>query len=210
MFWILYCESLASVLSDIKWNLVPCTQNLVCIAFIVYLHTIINNLFYISLQVTQTSCKSRLRFTAEFKLEVIELAERLGNNRGAARFFDVNEKQVRFWRKSKDRLMKGKVSAFRCVGAGLKPKYPDLEQQLILWLKEDNQRNRRVTVTEMRHHAQEIAQDPSFVASDSWVKRFRDRHSDILRDLSLGPDKRYTTWNVWYIVVSSNKLNSRL
>ncbi|GFU21721.1 pogo transposable element with KRAB [Trichonephila clavipes] len=47
--------------------------------------------------------KHHRSFTAEFKLKVVEKAEKDGN-REACRYFEMDEKAVRNWRKQKDVL----------------------------------------------------------------------------------------------------------
>ena len=78
----------------------------------------------------------RASYDAAFKLRVVDKANELGSNRKAAEHFGVNEKQVRYWRKSGDKLRTVKKTARRLEGAGRQVTCKQLDGKLIAWLKE--------------------------------------------------------------------------
>ena len=80
--------------------------------------------------------EQRNSYTAQENLTVIAYAETHGN-RAASRHFTINEANLRLWRKQKTSLeaMPVKKKAKR----GLRPKYEELESELLTWVRERRQ-----------------------------------------------------------------------
>ena len=76
----------------------------------------------------------RASYTTAFKRKAIAIAENIGN-RAAARECDVNEANIRLWRKQKDKLMKDKLSA-KASGRGRTAQYPEMEKLLVEYIQE--------------------------------------------------------------------------
>ena len=118
----------------------------------------------------------RRSFTAEFKLKVIERAEEMGN-REAGRYFEVDEKAIRNWRKQKDSLMKmgrKRSNRHRTV------KWPALEKNLHEWILEQRDNGRSVSTVKIRLRAKCMADDmkiPDFKGGVNWVYRFMRRNN---------------------------------
>ena len=75
-----------------------------------------------------------LSYNAAFKLKVVEFAEKNGN-RSAQRQFDVNEKQVRDWRKKRDEL-RSLLPSRQLQRVEVRPYWPELEHKLHGWILE--------------------------------------------------------------------------
>lgn len=120
------------------------------------------------------SLKHRRSFTADFKLKVIEKAESDGN-REAARYFEVDEKAVRNWRKQKETLKKmGKKRSNRHG----KVKWPALEDNLHSWVLEQRNVGRSVSTVKIRLRAKSMAEEmkiEDFKGGINWVYRFMRR-----------------------------------
>ena len=68
-------------------------------------------------------------YDAAFKLKVIEFAEQ-NTNRGAARKYGIDEKQVREWKKQKDQLGSLNSKKRRLDGGERKAALPDMEEEI--------------------------------------------------------------------------------
>ena len=79
-------------------------------------------------------------YTAELKLKVCERAEIIGH-RKTAREFGVDESNVRLWMKTNSILSKMKRRSLCGHGS----KWPDLERELCLWIRDRREHKARVT-----------------------------------------------------------------
>eukprot|EP00105_Crassostrea_gigas_P032465 XP_011455481.2 PREDICTED: uncharacterized protein LOC105347926 isoform X1 [Crassostrea gigas] len=132
-------------------------------------------------QITSTT-KTRKSYTAGFKLEVIAFAEKNGGNRAAERKFGVGEKAIRDWRKQKKALQRTRKSkkAFR----GLAAQWPDLEDKLEEYVKEQRAASRDLSAIKIRLKAKEMAKEMqihNFEGNASWCFRFLRRKNIVLR-----------------------------
>uniref|UniRef100_A0A8W8HXK3 HTH CENPB-type domain-containing protein n=1 Tax=Magallana gigas TaxID=29159 RepID=A0A8W8HXK3_MAGGI len=126
--------------------------------------------------------KSRKSYTAGFKLAVIAFAEKNGGNMAAERKFGVGEKVIRDWRKQKKALQQTRKSkkAFR----GLAAQWPDLEDKLEEYVKEQRAASRDLSTLKIRLKAKEMAKEMqinNFEGCKSWCFRFLRRKNIVLR-----------------------------
>lgn len=126
---------------------------------------------------------TRRQFSAAFKITVIDFAETNGNM-AAQRQFGVSEKCVRYWRAQKGELLKCKPckTSFR----GRSAVYPQLEDTLADFVREQRARSLPVTAHTIRCKAVELAREAGlsseeFRAPASWVRRFMRRKGFSLR-----------------------------
>jgi len=127
----------------------------------------------------------RRSYTATFKRQVIKNSDENGN-RAFARNFGVDESLVRDWRKHRTALFKFKCESKRRAFRGDKEKYPELEKEVIKFIKERRKSALYVSYALISEKALDIAKRmgitrPSFKASKNWVKRFMRRHGFSLR-----------------------------
>ena len=73
------------------------------------------------------AARKRTSYTAEFKLKVIEKAEEVGN-REAGRLYNIDESNIRLWRKSKAKFTQTSRST-RSFWRGVLS-WPELEEEL--------------------------------------------------------------------------------
>lgn len=125
----------------------------------------------------------RASYTSKFKLQVVLYAQENGN-RAAGKKFDVDEKNVRRWIQAKDALEK--TSQNRQSFRGKKAKYPDLETNLLDYVRKIRKDGFSVSREMMQFEALRIANDmeipqDEFKASYGWVRRFMARHDLVIR-----------------------------
>lgn len=116
----------------------------------------------------------RRSFTAEFKLRVIAKAEAAGN-REAGRYFEVDEKAIRNWRKQKTLLQS--MGRKRSNRHGI-VKWPVLEDNLHSWVLEQRNQGRSVSTVKIRLRAKSMAQEMNisdFKGGVNWIYRFMRR-----------------------------------
>lgn len=131
-------------------------------------------------QETQTDLerKTRRSYTVQEKLKVIEYAEQT-SNRAAARLYNVDEKNIRDWRRIRPVLAEMPKES-RSLRFGAQPHWPQLEEELTKFVL-DNHANVNITVAVIRLKAKQLAEDvfniPNFKATTSWAYRFLKRHN---------------------------------
>jgi len=126
----------------------------------------------------------RRSFPAKFKLKVIKFAEEYGN-RKAGREFDVDEKSVRSWRKSKKVLitMRPQKRARRCKVAS----WPELEQELKKWVLHQRGEKRKVSTISIRLKAIQMATEKfisNFTGNSKWCYSFMKRNGLSMRAIT--------------------------
>lgn len=125
--------------------------------------------------------KKIMSYTFAFKLKVVAFAES-HNNSEAAKTFSVHRKRVIEWRGQKELLQSkdGLLSRKRLAGSGRKVHYPDIEEELLQWLKRRREAGARVTGTGLKkeclrlHH---LKGQQNFKASCGWLRKFLRRHN---------------------------------
>ncbi|GFV08977.1 pogo transposable element with KRAB domain [Trichonephila clavipes] len=113
-------------------------------------------------------------FTAEFKLKVVEKAEKDGNSE-AGLYFEVDEKAVRNWRKQKDVLKSTKRKRSNWHG---KVKWPALEENLLRWVLDQRNAGSSISTVKIRLRAKSMAEEmqiTDFKGGINWVYRFMRR-----------------------------------
>ncbi|CDW60040.1 BrkDBD and DDE 1 and HTH Tnp Tc5 domain containin g protein [Trichuris trichiura] len=125
----------------------------------------------------------RKSYTAGFKLEVVKVAKE-SNNAQAARKYGVTRKMVIDWRKQEEALKKmPKKQRARRSGIA---SWPELENGLAEWDREQRQSGRIVTRKDMRDQAMNRANSNpylayGFTATQAWCSRFMKRKKLVLR-----------------------------
>ena len=119
----------------------------------------------------------RKYYDVSFKIAAIEFAE-ANSNRLTGREFGVDEKQIRLWRKQKERLKNLQPGKKRLSGGGRKPACPALEDKLVAWIEEQKMNNSTPTCTNIKAKALELSRDEGstrtvdFTASHGWLYSF--------------------------------------
>ncbi|CAC5369508.1 unnamed protein product [Mytilus coruscus] len=121
--------------------------------------------------------KIRQSFTVKEKLKVVAYAEAHGN-RAAGREFTIDEKNVRNWRKLKERLQK--MPKTKKANRGSAPHFPDLEKALMPWVTDRRQQGFALSTTELRlkaiHLSKSLPDLKNFRGSIDWCYGFLRRH----------------------------------
>ena len=91
--------------------------------------------------------KIRQLFPTREKLKVISYAEAHGN-RAAGREFNMNETNVRQWRRLKDRLQK--MPRSKMADRGSSAHFPELEAELLQWVTDRRFQGYGVSTAELR------------------------------------------------------------
>lgn len=120
--------------------------------------------------------KKRNSYTADFKLDVINKAQEVGN-REAGRLFDVDEKCVRRWRSCKKELES--MNRRKRSNRYRKPYWPLLEKDLYNWIKSQRDGGRPVSTIQIRLRAKSLAKImniSNFAGNSSWCYRFMRRN----------------------------------
>ncbi|GFW46639.1 pogo transposable element with KRAB [Trichonephila clavipes] len=118
--------------------------------------------------------KHRRSFTAEFKLKVVEKAEKDGN-REVGRYFEVDEKAVRNWRKQTDVL---KSMGRKRSNRHGKVKWPALKENLLRWVLDQRNARHSISTVKIRLQAKSMAEEmqiTDFKGGINWVYRFMRR-----------------------------------
>ena len=124
----------------------------------------------------ETMPPKRASYDAAFKLKVKQKANDFGSNRRAAEYFGVNEKQVREWRKSGDKLRKVQKTAKRLEGAGRPVACKQLDEKLIAWLKDSRVEGHAISGMALQLEERRITDGVAFKASNGWLSSFKARH----------------------------------
>ena len=121
------------------------------------------------------------KYTAQFKLRVVQFAEKSSNSK-AGREFGVNEKLVHDWRRNVDKLQS--MPRKKCADHRKKCYWPALEDEVAKWVTKQRQDGYIVTRNLIRLHAQVLAQKrnvANFSGTNSWCTRFMKRHGLAIR-----------------------------
>jgi len=134
-------------------------------------------------------------YSSKYKLEAIAHAENNSNN-SASKKFNVDQKRIREWRKSKDDLISINkkyqgAKRKRLDGAGRKPLDQQMEEVLVEWIYSRREKGLRVSRTFIMKKALVIYNEKaeentcgnsvSFVASTGWLQKFVRRNGLTLR-----------------------------
>lgn len=119
--------------------------------------------------------KRHRSYTSTFKLNVVSRAEQIGN-RAAGREFEIDERCVRRWRAEKKELEKMPQQK-RARRSGT-VRWPALEQDLLLWIKEQRKKGLSISTTKIRLQAKLMARTKNiddFKGGPCWCNRFMKR-----------------------------------
>ena len=134
----------------------------------------------------RTATEMHASYTAETKLEAIEIAKRT-SKKNAARKFSVDVRRIREWCRQEAQLksMRNK-KAKRLSGGGRPLKMEDMEDELINWINDMRENRLRVSRKMIQRQAlllfeQRESQGESFTASEGWLFKFLRRNRLSLR-----------------------------
>jgi hypothetical protein len=136
------------------------------------------------------SQKKKRQWTAREKLMIIAYHEQGHSKRETANKFEIEPKQLRDWLKNKEKLMK--VAPYiQKLAPGSRPKYPELETELLDWFKESRSQLKVVTRYMIQAKARSFANRAVYQDmytninaakfSQKWVDGFMTRHNLVNR-----------------------------
>src|SRR5205823_183294 len=105
--------------------------------------------------------KTRRQWSAREKLMVITYYEQGHSKRSIADKFNIEPKQLRDWLKNKETLMRVSPCIQR-LSIGARPKYPQLEVELIEWFKEFRTQLKTVSRYMIQAKARSLAKKPLY------------------------------------------------
>ena len=126
---------------------------------------------------------ARKSYDAQFKLKIIEQAEKT-SNRAAERDSGVSECMIRKWRSQKEELKKAGNTSKKLPGGGRKAQYNDIEDQLMERVMRERELQHHVPCKLIQQWAKDLAQAkgvPDFRASRGWLAKFMKRFNLVLR-----------------------------
>lgn len=131
------------------------------------------------------SMAPRRKFDFKFKERVLQYAETHSSEK-TAKYFNIDSKRIRDWRKQKDELLLADKGRARLTGGGRKKLSVELEERLSEWIYSMRDKHDRVSRNMIKHKALEIYPSVSdggkmFVASAGWLQRFLKRNDLSLR-----------------------------
>ncbi|GFV50866.1 uncharacterized protein TNCV_3921591 [Trichonephila clavipes] len=95
--------------------------------------------------------RKRVSYTADFKLNAVEKSKEVGN-REAVRFFNVDESNIRLWRRNKTNF-KNCDRRKRADRRG-KSHWPELESEINKWILKERDDGKAVSTVNIRMKAQ--------------------------------------------------------
>ena len=113
----------------------------------------------------------RRNFDIQFK-EKVYAEEHSGEK--AAKQFDIDPRQIRYWKKQKNELNAAKKTRARLAGGGRKKVSLDMETSLVKWIFSVRDKHNRVSRKMIKNKALEIfssvtdSGNHNFVASRGW------------------------------------------
>ncbi|GFV28657.1 HTH CENPB-type domain-containing protein [Trichonephila clavipes] len=125
--------------------------------------------------------RKRVSYTADFKLKAVDKANEVGN-RESARFFNVDETNIRLWRKKKTNF----ENCDRCKRADCrgKPHWSELEAEINKWILKERDDGKAVSTVNIRMKAQVIAREMNIVnfsGGPMWCYRFMKRNNLVVQ-----------------------------
>ncbi|GFT35279.1 HTH CENPB-type domain-containing protein [Trichonephila clavipes] len=120
-------------------------------------------------------------YTADFKLNAVEKANEVGN-REAVRFFNVDESNIRLWRRNKTNF-KNCDRRKRADRRG-KPHWPELEAEINKWILKERDDGKAVSTVCIRMKARVIAREMNIVnfsGGPTWCYRFMKRNNLVVQ-----------------------------
>src|SRR4051812_37755659 len=134
--------------------------------------------------------KKKRQWSAREKLMIIAYHEQGHSKRSTADKFEIEPKQLRDWLKHKEQLMKVAPYTQKLV-PGARPKYSQLETELMEWFKESRSQLKTVSRYMIQAKARTLAKKPVYETvypdikeakfSQKWVDGFMARHNLVNR-----------------------------
>jgi hypothetical protein len=126
------------------------------------------------------------------KQDVLEYLEKNGNNQSeAGRVFSIQPRIISYWVKQKEDISSAKYKRQKTrVVKNLSAKFPQMEENLLIWFDEQRAQNKCITGTAIKAkalqiHAQmydtQIGVHLAFSASDGWLTGWLNRHNKTYR-----------------------------
>ncbi|GFT36487.1 hypothetical protein TNCV_2991151 [Trichonephila clavipes] len=120
-------------------------------------------------------------YTADFKLNAVEKANEVGN-REAARFFNIDESNIRLWRRNKTNFeiaidVKGPIVVEN-------PHWPELEAEINKWILKERDDGKTVSTVSTRMKARVIVREMNivnFYGGPTWCYRFMKRNNLVVQ-----------------------------
>ena len=141
----------------------------------------------------------RKSYTIEEKIEILrKLRLNEGNVSKVSRETQIPSKCIRTWRDEEDKLLESfSKRTSRKIGAGRKPKFPQLELELKDWLTIERRENKRIiSYNNLREKALQLSEQLGFTfdASDGWITSFMNRNGFSCRKItSIGQEDNLST-----------------
>ncbi|GFV35830.1 pogo transposable element with KRAB domain [Trichonephila clavipes] len=145
-----------------------------------------------------------------FKLNAVEKANEV-RNREAARFFNVDESNIRLWRRNKTNFENCDIRK-RADRRG-KPHWPELEPEINKWILKERDDGKAVSTVSIRMKARVIAREMNIVnfsGGTTWCYRFMKRNNLVVqrsdRNYLMTGGKNLTTFLTFckQIIVENN------
>ncbi|GFU30538.1 pogo transposable element with KRAB domain [Trichonephila clavipes] len=138
--------------------------------------------------------RKRVSYTADFKLNAVEKANEV-ENREAARFFNVNESNIRLWRRNKTNFEN--CDRRKRADRRGKPHWPELEAEINKWILKERDDGKAVWTVSIRMKARVIAREMNIVnfsGGPTWCYRFMKRNNLVVRSHSTVGQKLPDDW----------------
>ncbi|GFX59727.1 hypothetical protein TNCV_1777671 [Trichonephila clavipes] len=135
--------------------------------------------------------RKRVSYTADFKLKAVEKANEVGNWE-AIRFFNVDESNIRLWRKNKtnfENYDRRKRSSRKASLARIRGRNK--------WILKERVDGKAVSTVNIRMKAQVIAREMNIVnfsGGPTWCYRFMKRNNLVVRNRSTVGQKLTDDW----------------
>ncbi|GFW69827.1 pogo transposable element with KRAB [Trichonephila clavipes] len=124
--------------------------------------------------------RKRVSYTADFKLNAVEKANEVGN-REAARFFNVDESNIRLWRRNKTNFKN--CNRLKRADHHGKPQWPELEAEINKWILKEREDGKAVSTVSIRMKARVIPREINinFSGGPTWCYRFMKRNNLVVQ-----------------------------
>ncbi|GFX68382.1 HTH CENPB-type domain-containing protein [Trichonephila clavipes] len=125
--------------------------------------------------------RKRVSYSADFKLNAVEKANEVGNGE-AARFFNVDESNIRLWRRNKTNF-ENYDRRKRADRRG-KPHWPELEAEINKWILKERDDGKAASTVSIRMKARVIAREMNIVnfsGGPTWCYWFMKRNNLVVQ-----------------------------
>ena len=104
-----------------------------------------------------------LMYSEAFKADCIEEVRRHGNEKEVAKFFNIPQKKLKRWLE---------IGPKRLEGGGRKVMDPQMEIDLIHWIKSEKLFMKKITGKQIQDKARSLSRSEKFLASKGWLEKF--------------------------------------